>query len=118
MGAFNLYISSMIQIRLIILHQTLLSRMKNYIHRWPELGELRNDLIEVIEKCNQPADQILLDEADTLAFLKVTKRCLAKWRANGVLPYHKLGGKIYYIKSEIIEAVKKHSLSNKLKLKI
>jgi hypothetical protein len=93
--------------------------MKSYEHRWPELGELKNELIELIEKCNQsPADQVLLDEADTLSFLKVTKRCLAKWRASGILPFHKLGGKLYYIKSEILDAVKKYSLTNNLNPKL
>ncbi len=51
----------------------------------------------------RPVEQILLDEADAIAYLKVTRRTLANWREQGKIRFSKLGGKIYYKLSDILE---------------
>lgn len=73
------------------------------------LEEIKN----LIKTTRMPSNQIILDEADLLVYLKVSKRCLAKWRNQGILPFHKLGGKLFYIESEVIDALRSESLSKK-----
>lgn len=66
------------------------------------LEEIRGLVINLARSSNEET----MDEADALAYLKVSKRCLANWRERGVLPFHKLGGKIYYFKPEIDDAIR------------
>jgi hypothetical protein len=75
----------------------------NNIH---ELEKIIEELENLLSKYQIPAEQVIMDEADALVYLKVSKRCLSNWREQGVLPYHKLGGKIYYIQSEVLDAIK------------
>lgn len=91
--------------------------MKENFSRWPELGEFLNEIKELLNQSKRPPDQIILDEADAIAFLKVSKRCLAKWRAEGVIPSKKLGGKIYYVLSELLDAIKNNNIIPPIKPK-
>jgi hypothetical protein len=75
----------------------------NNIHGFEKIIE---ELENLLSKYQIPAEQVIMDEADALVYLKVSKRCLSNWREQGVLPYHKLGGKIYYIQSEVLDAIK------------
>jgi hypothetical protein len=75
----------------------------NNIHGFEKIIE---ELENLLSKYQIPAEQVIMDEADALVYLKVSKRCLSNWREQGVLPYHKLGGKIYYIQSEVLNAIK------------
>lgn len=82
-----------------------------------EIEKAIEELKELLSKYERPAEQVILDEADALAYLKVSKRCLSNWREQGVLPYHKLGGKIYYILSEILDAIKSEKIKSHIKPK-
>ncbi len=39
--------------------------------------------------------------------LSVSKETIHKWKKEGRLPYHKIGRRIYFLKSEILQATKK-----------
>lgn len=83
-------------------------RTQNF-NNWPDRKDFLEEFKDLLSRYERPANQILLDEADAISYLKVSKRCLAKWRSAGTIPAHKLGGKIYYIQSELIDAVRKES---------
>lgn len=42
-----------------------------------------------------------LDKQDVLQLLHISARTLQNWRTNGVLPYYKVEGKIWYKKADI-----------------
>jgi DNA-binding transcriptional MerR regulator len=49
----------------------------------------------------------LLDTQDLCLLLKTSKRTLARYRKNGLLPFHNLEGKVYYKLSDIHEFIRK-----------
>lgn len=48
----------------------------------------------------------LIRVEDAVKLLKVSKVTLYKWRRAGIIPYHRIASRIYFKKSEIIEALK------------
>ena len=61
----------------------------------------------IIEKSNRPAEEVILDDLDIQTLLKVSRRTSLNYRKSGVLPYHQINkGKIFYILSEVIAAIK------------
>lgn len=69
----------------------------------PEFHDLIKDLRQEISQFTRPAHEVLLDEADAMKMLKVSRRTLANWRQQGVLKHRKLGGKIYYTLKDILD---------------
>jgi hypothetical protein len=67
-----------------------------------ELGNLKTLLAATQNIANSsPGD--LMDTTDAMAFLKVTRRTLHKYRING-LPYERvMSGKIYYSRVEVLQ---------------
>jgi hypothetical protein len=51
--------------------------------------------------------EIWLDKQDVLSRMHISERTLQNWRRKGVLPYYKIGGKIYYKESELNSMVQK-----------
>ena len=76
----------------------------------------------IIEKSNRPAEEVILDDLDIQTLLKVSRRTSLNYRKSGVLPYHQINkGKIFYILSEVISAIKtagnsKHSCNLKTQI--
>lgn len=76
----------------------------------------------IIEKSNRPAEEVILDDLDIQTLLKVSRRTSLNYRKSGVLPYHQINkGKIFYILSEVINAIKtagksKHSCNLKTQI--
>ena len=67
----------------------------------------------IIEKSNRPAEEVILDDLDIQNLLKVSRRTSLNYRKSGVLPYHQINkGKIFYILSEVINAIKTTGNSN------
>ena len=61
----------------------------------------------IIEKSNRPAEEVILDDLDIQNLLKVSRRTSLNYRKSGVLPFHQINkGKIFYILSEVINAIK------------
>ena len=48
-------------------------------------------------------DRKYYDNSDMARLFKVTPRTLQRWRDNGIVPYKKLGGKIYYLAVKVDE---------------
>ena len=49
-----------------------------------------------------------LDIQEACQALKISKRTLQSYRDNGILPYSKIGGKIYFKAEDIREHLEKH----------
>lgn len=62
-----------------------------------------------MEEHNEPSqpgitlDEPMYDKQDILQKFHISERTLVTWRKNGLLPYFKIGGKIYYPKN-LVEA--------------
>ena len=41
--------------------------------------------------------------------LQVTKQTLRTWNKKGILKYRQLGGRVYYLESDIVEKIKSES---------
>jgi hypothetical protein len=86
--------------------------MKEYIKRWPELEDFLKDVDERINKAMRPANEVILDDVELCALLHMSKRKSAQWREQRQLPFHKLGGKIYYIYSDILVLLHKNRVES------
>ncbi len=49
-----------------------------------------------------------LDDQNIQQLLPVCKRTIQRWRKKGILPYVKIGGKIFYRKSIVAELLCRH----------
>ncbi len=77
----------------------------------------RNDLIEFAETyaktilAGQPISQPPeaeqpISQPAAIEFLGKSRQTLIKWRKKGIITGHTLGGRVYYLKSELLEALK------------
>ncbi len=64
-------------------------------------------ILNLIEKHNRPASEVILDDVDIRELLKISRRTSLEYRKKGVYKYYKLDGKIFYILEEVIAGIKK-----------
>ena len=57
--------------------------------RWQQAGD------------TQSAKKTYYDNADMMQMFNVTARTLQRWRQERLIPFKKLGGKIYYLSDEV-----------------
>lgn len=84
------------------------------------VNEVAN-LKKIIADTVKPPDQVILDDVDLREQLKVSKRTTAYWREKGLITYSKLGGKIYYKLSDILEFIRNNetpAVNKSLRFKI
>ena len=78
-------------------------------------------LDQKIEQIKRPADQEILDDVELCARLNVSKRTTATWRALRMIPHSVIGGKIYYVYSDVLAFIKNYAvptLDGSLKIKL
>ena len=46
-----------------------------------------------------------IDQEEAIKFLGKSRQTLTAWRKKGIISAHKLGGRIYYLKSELLKAM-------------
>jgi hypothetical protein len=63
---------------------------------------------------NKP-ELIWLDNQDIKSLLHISDRTLQKWRDDFILPFYKVCGKIWYLKSELDELLLKNKVASKKK---
>jgi hypothetical protein len=81
----------------------------------------RDDLIEFAAVCanriiaaqpktttKQETEQPI-SQPEAIVFLGKSRQTLIKWRKKGVITGHVLGGRVYYLKSELLTALNKKS---------
>lgn len=62
---------------------------------------------------NKPVEEDpLLSIKEVQKILSVSKVTIHKWKKKGLITYHKLNRRLYFKKSEILNAVKKSSIKN------
>jgi hypothetical protein len=77
----------------------------------PATEELIKRFEQIVLNTQRPADQIVLDESDFCAFLKISKRHAANLRAKRLVKYSKTAGKIYYILSDVLDFIKENQVT-------
>ncbi len=77
----------------------------------PATVELIKRFEHLVLQAQRPADQIVLDESDFCAFLKISKRHAANLRAKRLVKYSKTAGKIYYILSDVLDFIKENQVA-------
>lgn len=94
--------------------KTLLSGPENFL-----LIVSRDDLIEfalTFSKCHQekkqivssfPENEIPITQSEAVEFLGKSRQTIVRWRKMGIIKGYLLGGRIYFFKSELLEALKK-----------
>jgi hypothetical protein len=55
-----------------------------------------------------PHMDVWLDKQDILQRMHISERTLQKWRTKKILPYSKIGGKIYYREMDLIALLEKN----------
>lgn len=58
-------------------------------------------------KASKKKSEKLMTIEETMAFLKCSKQALWNWNKNGILLSHKIGRRVYYKKSEILNQLVK-----------
>ena len=74
---------------------------------------IKNVVKETIDQCNQPkatSEVEIIDgfltRSETLKFLKISSPTLHCYQKSGLLPYHRVGRKVYFKKTDLVEATK------------
>lgn len=77
--------------------------MEKFKHVHKPMTEVIRRLDRLEERLSlvQPAGFAWLDGAEVCQILHVTKRTLAEYRFRGILPYSKLGGRVFFRLSDI-----------------
>lgn len=80
---------------------------------WVEnrLDDLLESIQEIVSKNQRPASEVILDDSDVMQLLKICKRSLASFRAEGLIVFYKVKGKIYYKLSDIIDMLDNNKVS-------
>ena len=76
-------------------------------HAQEFLKELRQELLYA----QRPANQIIFDESELCAYLKISKRHAANLRSSGAITYSKAGGKLYYKLSDVLEYIDRNKVN-------
>lgn len=81
--------------------------MNNFVLISLSKDELKDIVRDAFKgELNLKHEKDLMTANEAIDFLSISKSCLNEWKSNGVIPYKKLGKRIYFSKSEITEALK------------
>jgi hypothetical protein len=87
----------------------ILENKELFKHR-PELLVLLNTFRYEVQNAQRPANELIIDDADLQKLLKVCRRTTANYRAQGLIDYSQIGGKNFYIYSDILKAIEKNKI--------
>jgi len=60
---------------------------------------------------NKPTlQEVWLAKHDVMELMQISERTLQNWRTNGILPYSKIHGKLYYKESDIQQMLHKRKV--------
>ncbi|HTM91149.1 MAG TPA: hypothetical protein VL095_01930 [Flavisolibacter sp.] len=101
--------------------ENILPEHEYLFRKYPELRELAIFMIKQLEEPQRPAKEVILDDVGLRELLKVSKRTTAMYRSNRLISYSFLGGKVFYILEDVLEAIRRNRipcLSEQLKIKL
>lgn len=84
--------------------------IRDLIRSIPELEQLVNLIRAEIQQAQRPPEEVIIDDVSLREMLKVSKRTTANWRERGIITFSKLGGKIFYRLSDILELIKQNEI--------
>jgi len=70
--------------------------------------KIQKDVEDIKECQNGTSEEEWMNNNDVCRIFKIGSRTLVNYRRNGVLPFHRLNGKILYRKSEIESVLMEH----------
>lgn len=82
--------------------------MNNLYLKFPELKQFLNDIEERQMRALRDPQEVILDDVDFCALLKISRRKSAEIRAKREIRYYKSGGKIYYLLSDVLAYIKRN----------
>ena len=96
--------------------------MLNYcsIQTYPELVDVLKHIDERVAAASCPPEQEIWDNKRLCKELSISVRTAAYLRSKKLLPFHKIEGLIYYLKSDVLAMLKRHrveSIGNKTRIK-
>jgi hypothetical protein len=96
--------------------------MLNYcnIQTYPELVDVLKHIDERVAAASCPPEQEIWDNKRLCKELSISVRTAAYLRSKKLLPYHKIEGLIFYLKSDVLNMLKKNrveSIGNKVRIK-
>ena len=83
---------------------------ENVIWAEDRLDELIQKVEELVTTNQRPASEVILDDSDVMQMLKMCKRSLAALRAKNVITWYKVGGKVYYRLSDVLEMLDRNKV--------
>ena len=93
----------------------------NNIQTYPELVEVLKHIDERVATASCPPEQDIWNNKKLCEELSISVRTAASLRSKKLIPFHKVEGLIFYLKSDVLAMLKRHrveSLGNKLKIKL
>jgi hypothetical protein len=96
--------------------------MLNYcnIQTYPELVDVLKHIDERVAAASCPPEQEIWDNKRLCKEMSISVRTAAYLRSKKLLPFHKVEGLIYYLKSDVLAMLKRHrveSIGNKTRIK-
>lgn len=96
--------------------------MLNYsdIETYPELLEVLKHIDERVAAASCPPEQEIWDNKRLCSELNISIRTAANLRSRKLIPYHKIEGLIFYLKSDVLSMLKRfriESIGNKTRIK-
>jgi hypothetical protein len=91
------------------------------IQTYPELVEILRHIDERIASATCPPEQEIWDNKRLLRELDISVRTASYLRSKKILPYHKVEGLLFYLKSDVLSMLKRYrieSIGNKTRIKI
>jgi hypothetical protein len=92
----------------------------NNIQTYPELVEVLKHIDERIATASCPPEQEIWFNKKLCEELSISVRTASSLRSKKILPYHKVEGLIFYLKSDVLNMLKKsrvESISNQVRIK-
>ena len=90
---------------------------KNFVSGKPEAKQENLSCIVCQNNVNSPLNDRLedwLDNQDVMQMLHISPRTLQTLRSNGILPFSRIGNKLYYRRSDISQILNNHYTMTKI----
>ena len=81
-----------------------LEQIEPFFKNWIQ-DVLQSEKPQAAQELNNEIEQPI-SQPEAVKFLGKSRQTLISWRKKGIITAHILGGRVYYIKSELLEAMK------------
>ena len=86
--------------------------MNNVVFLSLSMEELKDAIRDVVkQELNHKKEKELMTFKETCELLNISASCLNQWKASNKIPYKKLGKRVFFLRSEVVEALKESNYS-------